>query len=125
VRSSPEGTLGRGVNPPGTTVPARGRDWARMRSRPSVDVALTCTALYQSCMVCSEDVFRPRLGVLRVPLITVPDSILCLFFCPIMKEGARRLGGYCILWMMIFYFMLFLCVLWMTTLAFNVLTNLI
>jgi hypothetical protein len=36
-----------------------------MRSRPSVDVALTGTALYQPCMVCSEDVFRPRLGVLR------------------------------------------------------------
>jgi hypothetical protein len=44
-----------------------------MRSRPSVDVALTRTALYQPCMVCSEDVFRPRLGVLGVPLITVPD----------------------------------------------------
>jgi hypothetical protein len=26
-------------------------------------------------MVCSEDVFQPRLGVLGVPLITVPDSI--------------------------------------------------
>jgi hypothetical protein len=25
-------------------------------------------------MVCSEDVFRPRLGVLGVPLITVPDT---------------------------------------------------
>jgi hypothetical protein len=25
-------------------------------------------------MVCSEDVFRSRLGVLGVPLITVPDS---------------------------------------------------
>jgi hypothetical protein len=25
-------------------------------------------------MVCSEDVFQPRLGVLEVPLITVPDS---------------------------------------------------
>ena len=34
-----EGTLGRGVNPSGTTVPARG--WSRMRSRPLVDVALT------------------------------------------------------------------------------------
>jgi hypothetical protein len=26
-------------------------------------------------MVCSEDVFQPRLGVLGVPLITVPDNI--------------------------------------------------
>jgi hypothetical protein len=25
-------------------------------------------------MVCSDDVFQPRLGVLGVPLITVPDS---------------------------------------------------
>jgi hypothetical protein len=25
-------------------------------------------------MVCSEDVFWPRLGVLGVPLITVPDT---------------------------------------------------
>jgi hypothetical protein len=55
VRLLTEGTLGRGVNPSGTTVPARG--WARMRSRPSADVALTWTALYQPRMVCSEDVF--------------------------------------------------------------------
>jgi hypothetical protein len=34
-----EGTLGRDVNPSGTTVLARG--WARMRSCPSADVALT------------------------------------------------------------------------------------
>jgi hypothetical protein len=27
-------------------------------------------------MVCSEDVFQPRLGVLGVPLITVPDIII-------------------------------------------------
>jgi hypothetical protein len=54
VRLLTEGTLERGVNPFGTTVPARG--WAR-RSRPLVDVALTWTALYQPCMVCSEDVF--------------------------------------------------------------------
>jgi hypothetical protein len=26
-------------------------------------------------MVCSEDVFQPRLGVLGVPLIMVPDNI--------------------------------------------------
>jgi hypothetical protein len=39
VRLLTEGTLGRGVNLSGTTIPARG--WARMRSRPSVDEALT------------------------------------------------------------------------------------
>jgi hypothetical protein len=38
VRLLTEGTLGRGVNPPGTTVLARG--WARGRSRPLVDEAL-------------------------------------------------------------------------------------
>jgi hypothetical protein len=41
VRSLPEEALGRGVNPPGTTVPARGRGWAQMRLRPLVDEALT------------------------------------------------------------------------------------
>jgi hypothetical protein len=30
--------------------------------------------LYQLFMVYSEDVFQPRLGVLGVPLITVPDK---------------------------------------------------
>jgi hypothetical protein len=39
VRLLAEGTLGRGVNPSGTTAPARGL--ARMRSRPLADVALT------------------------------------------------------------------------------------
>jgi hypothetical protein len=41
VHSLPEEALGRGVNPPGTTVPARGRGWARMRLHPLVDEALT------------------------------------------------------------------------------------
>jgi hypothetical protein len=76
VCSLPEEALGWGVNPPGTTVPARGRGWARMRLRPLVDEALTWTTLYQLFMVCSEDVFRPRLRVLGVPLITVPDTML-------------------------------------------------
>jgi hypothetical protein len=30
-------------------------------------------------MVCSEDVFQPRLRVLGVPLITVPDNIIAIF----------------------------------------------
>jgi hypothetical protein len=41
VHSLPEEALGRDVNSPGTTVPARGRGWARMRLRPLVDEALT------------------------------------------------------------------------------------
>jgi hypothetical protein len=55
-----EGTLGRGVNPSGTTVPARG--WARMRSRPSADVALTLdralSAAYGLFGRCFSVVFR-------------------------------------------------------------------
>jgi hypothetical protein len=47
-----------------------------MRLRPLVNEALTFTALYQLFMVCSEDVFQPRLGVLGVPLITVPDNMI-------------------------------------------------
>jgi hypothetical protein len=39
VRPLPEEALGRGVNPSGSTVLAQG--WARMRSRPLVDEALT------------------------------------------------------------------------------------
>jgi hypothetical protein len=73
VRLLPEEALGRGVNQSGTTVPARGRGWARMSLHPLVDEALTRTTLYQLFMVCSEDVFQSRLGVLGVPLITVPD----------------------------------------------------
>jgi hypothetical protein len=72
VRLLTERTLGRGVNSSGTTVLARG--WARMRSCPLVDEALTWNTLYQLLMVCSEDVFQPCLGALGVPLITVPDK---------------------------------------------------
>jgi hypothetical protein len=41
VRLLPEEALGRGVNPPGTIVPARGRGWAQMKSRPLADETLT------------------------------------------------------------------------------------
>ena len=37
-------------------------------------------------MVCSEDVFRSCLGALGVPLITVPDNILNLFFICYLTE---------------------------------------
>jgi hypothetical protein len=82
-----------------------------MRSRPLVDEALTCTVLYQLFMVCSEDVFQPRLGVLGVPLITVPDSspraskgvrlgvlgALAWRFCRIFARGPTLLG-YILFW---------------------------
>jgi hypothetical protein len=44
VRLLTEGTLGRGVNPSGTTVLARG--WARMRSRHLVDEACALSVVY-------------------------------------------------------------------------------
>jgi hypothetical protein len=44
VRLLTEGTLGRGVNPSGTTVLARG--WARVRSRPLVDEACALSVAY-------------------------------------------------------------------------------
>jgi hypothetical protein len=71
VRPLPEEALGRGVNLPGTVVPARGR--ARTR-RDRVPKASTLNRANRSFMACSEDVFQPCLGVLGVPLITVPDS---------------------------------------------------
>jgi hypothetical protein len=59
------------------------------------------TALYQLFMVGSEDVFRPCLGVLEVPLITVPNSSpraskgvrsLAWRFCQIFARGPALLG---------------------------------
>jgi hypothetical protein len=44
VRLLTEGTLGRGVNPSGTNVLARG--WARMRSCPLVDEACALLVVY-------------------------------------------------------------------------------
>jgi hypothetical protein len=78
-----------------------------MRSRPSIGVALTWTALYQPRMVCSEDVFQPRLGVLGVPLITAPDSspraskgvrALAWRFCRIFARGPALLGHILFRW---------------------------
>jgi hypothetical protein len=72
-----------------------------MRLRPLVDEALTSTVLYQLFMVCSEDVFQPCLGVLGVPLITVPDSspraskgvwAPAWRFCRIFARGPTLLG---------------------------------
>jgi hypothetical protein len=55
VRLLTEGTLGRGVNLPGTIVCARG--WARTR-RGHVLRGPDLNRAYQLLMVCSEDVFR-------------------------------------------------------------------
>jgi hypothetical protein len=69
-----EEALGRGVNPPGSTVPARG--WARVRRDrvPWVDGALTCIAPIRPLHLCADGGYQPSLGVLGVPLIMVPDS---------------------------------------------------
>ena len=56
LRLLTEGTLGRGVNLPGTIVCARG--CARMR-RGRVLRGPDLNRAYQLLMVCSEDVFRP------------------------------------------------------------------
>jgi hypothetical protein len=78
-----------------------------MRLRPSADVALIWTALYEPCMVCSEDVFRPRLGALGVPLIMVLDSspraskgvrALAWRFCQIFARGPALLGHILFRW---------------------------
>jgi hypothetical protein len=74
VRSLFEETLGRGVNLPWSTVPARG--WARVRRDrvPCVDGALTGVAPIRPLQLCADGGYQLRLGVLGVPLIMVPDS---------------------------------------------------
>jgi hypothetical protein len=74
VRPLLEEALGRGVNPPGSTVPARG--WARARRDrvPRVDGALTCIAPIRPLQLCADGGYQPSLGVLGVPLIMVPDN---------------------------------------------------
>jgi hypothetical protein len=74
VRPLFEETLGRGVNLPWSTVPARG--WARVRRDrvPCVDGALTGIAPIRPLQLCADGGYQLRLGVLGVPLIMVPDS---------------------------------------------------
>jgi hypothetical protein len=73
VSPSLEGTLGRGVNLPGSAVPARG--WARARRDrvPWVDGALTGIAPIRPLQLCADGGYQLRLGVLGVPLIMVLD----------------------------------------------------
>jgi hypothetical protein len=74
VRPLFEETLGRGVNLPWSTVPARG--WARVRRDrvPCVDGALTGVAPNRPLQLCADGGYQLRLGVLGVPLIMVPDT---------------------------------------------------
>jgi hypothetical protein len=79
VRPLFEETLGRGLNLPWSTVPARG--WARVRRDrvPCVDGALTGIAPIRPLQLCADGGYQLRLGVLGVPLIMVPDSTVHLF----------------------------------------------
>jgi hypothetical protein len=72
VHPLPEEALGRGMNLFGTMVPARG--WARVRSRPLGRRSLDLNHAHQFLWFYSEGVYQPCLGVLGVPLITVPDT---------------------------------------------------
>jgi hypothetical protein len=74
VRPLLEETLGRGVNLPWYSIPARG--WARVRRDrvPRVGGALTGIAPIRPLQLCADGGYQLRLGALGVPLITVPDS---------------------------------------------------
>jgi hypothetical protein len=74
VRPLLEETLGRGVNLPWSSVPARG--WARARRDrvPRVGGALTGIAPIRPLQLRADGGYQLRLGALGVPLITVPDS---------------------------------------------------
>jgi hypothetical protein len=74
VRPLLEEVLGRGVNLPGSTIPARG--WARSRRDhvPLANRALSCIAPIRPLQLCADGVYQPSLGVLGVPLIMVPDN---------------------------------------------------
>jgi hypothetical protein len=78
VCSLPEEALGRGVNSSGNTIPARG--WARARSRPLGRRSLDLNRAHQSLRFVLM-VFTSRvLGVLGVPLITVPNTIIHYYY---------------------------------------------
>jgi hypothetical protein len=69
----PEGTLGRAVNLFGTTfLPEAGLGWDRIASLGRW--GLNFEPCLPVLMVCFKDILQPRLGVLGVLLIMVPDS---------------------------------------------------
>jgi hypothetical protein len=73
VRLLPEGTLGRGANPFGTTFlpeAGLGRDKIASLGRRGFYFELFLSVF----TICFKDVFQPCLGALGVPLITVPDT---------------------------------------------------
>jgi hypothetical protein len=64
-----EGVLGRDVTPPGSAAPGEARSCPL--SGPSLDLIAPIRPL----QLCADGGYQLRLGVLRVPLIMVPDSI--------------------------------------------------
>jgi hypothetical protein len=78
VRPLLEETLGRGVNLPWSTVPARG--WARARRDrvPRVDGALTGITPIRPLQLCADGGYQLRLGVLGVSLIMVLDRYVLI-----------------------------------------------
>jgi hypothetical protein len=67
--------LGRGVNPPGSTVPARGWAQGEARSCPLSGRSLDLNCAHQAFAACADGDYQPSLGVLGVPLIMVADTI--------------------------------------------------
>jgi hypothetical protein len=79
VRLLLEEALGRDMNPPVSTVPARGEARARRgsgeaRSCPLSGWSLDLNCAHQAFAACANGDYQPSLGVLGVPLIMVPDS---------------------------------------------------
>jgi hypothetical protein len=74
VRPLLEEALGRGVNPPGSIVPARGWGSGEARSCPLSGQSFDLYCAHQAFAACADGGYQPSLGVLGVPLIMVPDS---------------------------------------------------
>jgi hypothetical protein len=73
VRPLLEEALGRGMNPPGSTAcPRLGSGEAR--SCPLSGRSLDLNCAHQAFAACADGDYQPRLGVLGVPLIMVPDN---------------------------------------------------
>jgi hypothetical protein len=74
VRPLPEETLGQDVNSSGTPEAELGRGEIASLGRRSFDFDPNC----QSLWFASEGVHQPCLGVLGVPLITVPNRFVLI-----------------------------------------------
>jgi hypothetical protein len=64
------------------------------RSRPLSGRSLDLNRAHQSLAACADGGYQPCLGVLGVPLITVPDSHQCMASGRIeLRRNLGRLGG--------------------------------